>query len=116
MKMASGLFDNSFKQLYAYIYLCKNFDSSKVDVRIPYFMLSMCLPMNKTQNGFSVFFLFYHQHFNLISKINIGLKFPLHQGQAELKLHCTLLCKFKKQILGIFLSDQIGNSSCLVTN
>ena len=42
------------------------------------------------------FFKFYRQHYELISKVNVGLNSLLHQGLSELEFYGDLVYKFKK--------------------
>ena len=39
---------------------------------------------------------FYCQHYELVSKLNVGLKTLLHQGLSELEFYSDLVYKFKK--------------------
>ena len=48
---------------------------------------------HKLRKAFSKF---YRQHYELISKLNIGLKSLLHQGLSEPEFYGDLVCKFKK--------------------
>ena len=40
---------------------------------------------------------FYRQHYELVSKFNVGLKTLLHQGLSEPEFYCDLVYKFKKK-------------------
>ena len=48
---------------------------------------------HKLRKSFSKF---YRQHYELISKFNVGLKSLLHQGQSETEFYGDLVYKFKK--------------------
>ena len=39
---------------------------------------------------------FYRRHYKVVSKFNVGLKTPLHQGLSELEFYGDLVYKFKK--------------------
>ena len=39
---------------------------------------------------------FYRQHYELVSKFNVGLKTLLHQGLSEPELYGDIIYKFKK--------------------
>ena len=49
---------------------------------------------------------FYRKHNELVSKFNVELKSPLHQGLAEPEFYGDLVCKFKKIRGMIDFSDQ----------
>ena len=75
---------------------------------------------------------FYHRHYELISKFNVGLKSLLHQGLSEQEFYGDLVYKFKKirgmtgfsdQLKTIMRYKRIGynlnvmrQSACLVIN
>ena len=48
---------------------------------------------HKLRKAFSKF---YHRHYELISKFNVGLKSLLHQGLSEPEFYGDLVYKFKK--------------------
>ena len=51
--------------------------------------------------------MFYHRHYELISKFNAGIKSLLHQGLSEPEFYGDLVYKFKK-IWGMTnFSDQL---------
>ena len=41
---------------------------------------------------------FYRRHCELVSKYNVGLKTPLHQGLSEPEFYGDLVYKFKKKL------------------
>ena len=41
---------------------------------------------------------FYHRHYELVSKFNVGLKPLLHQGLSEPEFYGDLVYKFKKKM------------------
>ena len=49
---------------------------------------------------------FYRQHYELVSKINVGLKTLLHQGLSEPEFYCDLVYKFKTIVGRADFSDQ----------
>ena len=49
---------------------------------------------------------FYHQHYELVSKFNVGLKTLLHQGLSEPEFYGDLVYKFKKIVGRADFSDQ----------
>ena len=49
---------------------------------------------------------FYRRHYELVSKINVGLKTLLHQGLSEPEFYGDLVHKFKKNVGRVDFSDQ----------
>ena len=49
---------------------------------------------------------FYHRHYELVSKFNVGLQFLLHQGLSEPEFYGDLVYKFKKIMGSTDFSDQ----------
>ena len=49
---------------------------------------------------------FYHRHYELVSKFNVGLKTLLHQGLSEPEFYGDLVYKFKKIVGRADFSDQ----------
>ena len=41
---------------------------------------------------------FYRRHYELVSKLNVGLKTLLHQGLSEPEFYGDLVYKFKRQL------------------
>ena len=60
---------------------------------------------------------FYRQHYELVSKFNVGLKTLLHQGLSEPEFYVNLVHKFKKKkiVSRADFSDQLKKIS-FVTN
>ena len=52
---------------------------------------------------------FYHRHYELVSKFNIGLKTLLSRGLLELEFYDDLVYKFKKIVGRADFSDQFKN-------
>ena len=50
---------------------------------------------------------FYHRHYELVSKLNVGLKPLLHQGLSELEFYGDLVYKLKKNEGRADFSDQL---------
>ena len=67
--------------------------------------LSFYLTAKLLQQGYryhklrQTFFQFYRQHYELVSKFNVGLKTLLHQGLSEPEFYSDLVYKFKKKKL-----------------
>ena len=59
-----------------------------------------CLTAKLLQQGYRYhkLYKFYRRHFELISKFNVGLKTPLHEGLSEPEFYGDLVYKFKKPI------------------
>ena len=61
-----------------------------------------CLTVKLLKQGYryhklrKAFSKFYRRHYELISKFNVGLKSPLHQGLSEPEFYGDLVYKFKK--------------------
>ena len=51
---------------------------------------------------------FYHRHYELVSKFNVGLKTFLHQGLSEPECYGDLVYKFKKIVGRADFSDQFS--------
>ena len=51
-------------------------------------------------------FKFYRRHYELVSKLNVGLKTLLHQGLSEPAFYGDLVYKFKKIIGRVDFTDQ----------
>ena len=49
---------------------------------------------------------FYRRHYKLVSKFNVGLKSPLHQGLSEPEFYGDLVYKFKTTVGRADVSDQ----------
>ena len=49
---------------------------------------------------------FYRRHYELVSKFNVGLKTPLHQGLSEPEFNGDLVYKFKKIVGRVDFFDQ----------
>ena len=49
---------------------------------------------------------FYHRHYELVSKFNVGLKTLLHQGLSEPEFYGDLVYKFKKIVGRVDFCDQ----------
>ena len=49
---------------------------------------------------------FYHRHYELVLKFNVGLKTLLHQGLSEPEFYVDLIYKFKKNVGRADFSDQ----------
>ena len=61
---------------------------------------------HKLRKSFSKF---YHGHYELISKLNVGLKSLLHQGLSEPEFYGDLVYKFKKIMGRTDFADQFEN-------
>ena len=75
---------------------------------------------------------FYRQHYELVSKFNVGLKPLLHQGLSEPEFHGDLVYKFQKLKVGLIflisseklsyvinvldITNIMRQSACLVFN
>ena len=61
-----------------------------------------CLTAKLLKQGYrhhklrKVFSKFYRRHYEFISKLNVGLKSPLHQGLSEPEFYGVLVYTFKK--------------------
>ena len=52
---------------------------------------------------------FYRRHYELVSKFNVGLKTPLHQGLSEPESYGDLVYKFETTVGRADFSDQCRN-------
>ena len=53
-------------------------------------------PSNDNESQTNILQFCYRRHYELISKLNVGLKSLLHQGLSEPEFYCDLVYKFKK--------------------
>ena len=66
-------------------------------------LLQQAYRYHKLRKTFSKF---YRQHYELVSKFNVGLKTLLHQGLSEPEFYGDLIYKFKKIVGRADFSDQ----------